>query len=68
MQYVLTILPAVACGAMVLVCARMMSRGRGAPPDEASTRAEVRALRKEVERLRAERRADDHDDVARPKG
>ncbi len=53
MRTLLVLLPALACGAMMLVCARMMA-GRGdhaAPPAE----EQLAELREEIARLHAER-------------
>jgi hypothetical protein len=50
----ITLLPALACGAMMLVCARMMFGRHGQPHDDPQTR-EIAELRDEVTRLRAGR-------------
>lgn len=54
MRTVLTYLPALACGAMMVVCVRMMARSHGAMDADQKTE-EIAELRDEVARLRAER-------------
>jgi hypothetical protein len=50
----ITLLPALVCGAMMLVCARMMFGRHGQTHDDPRTR-EIAELRDELSRLRAER-------------
>lgn len=52
MRTLLTLLPALACGAMMLVCARMMLGHKLDTPD-ASSEQEVEAPREEVALLRS---------------
>jgi hypothetical protein len=49
----ITLLPALACGAMMLVCARMMFGRHGQTHDDPQTR-EIAELRDELARMRAE--------------
>ncbi|MDQ3991946.1 MAG: DUF1387 domain-containing protein [Actinomycetota bacterium] len=60
MRTLLTLLAALACGAMMLVCARMMAgrRDRAAPPAE----EQLAELREEIARLRAERMLGDREE------
>ncbi|MBA3652591.1 MAG: hypothetical protein H0W70_00175 [Actinobacteria bacterium] len=64
MRTLVSFLPLLGCGAMVLICMLMMGGGMRrrsadpteAPPEKSSElHAEVRELRAEVERLRAQR-------------
>lgn len=53
MRTLITLLPAVACGAMMLVCARMMFGRNGQTHDDPQGR-DIAELRDELARLRAE--------------
>jgi hypothetical protein len=54
----LTLLPALACGAVMLVCVRMMMGRHGQTHDDPRTR-EIAELRDELARLRAGRALQD---------
>lgn len=54
MRTMIDLLPALACGAMMLVCARMMFGRHGQTPDHSQSR-EISELRDELTGLRAER-------------
>ncbi len=54
MRTLITLLPAVACGAMMLVCARMMFGRHGGTHDDPPV-GEIAELRDELARLRSER-------------
>lgn len=57
MRTIATYLPAIACGAMMLlICIPMMrSMHKGGNSDDATSREEVAELREEIARLKAER-------------
>ncbi len=57
----LSLAPLLGCGLMMLVCVGAFSgfRRRSGPAPEPASQEEVAALRDEVARLRAERRADE---------
>jgi hypothetical protein len=54
MRTFLTLLPALACAAMMFVCFRMMFGHRQEPAEDAGAQ-EIAELREEVARLRAQR-------------
>jgi hypothetical protein len=55
-EIVLSLLPALGCGAVMLACVRMMSgHGKGPSGVEPDSERELRRLREEVDRLKAER-------------
>jgi hypothetical protein len=56
MEWLLIVLPGVACGAMMLaMCLPMMRHQRGGNKAESASKEDVAALREEIARLRAER-------------
>ena len=61
MRTLVAYLPALACGAMMLlICVPMLlgRRRRNQPPDRAASQQEVAELRHEISRLKAERALD----------
>ena len=61
MRTLVAYLPALACGAMMLlVCVPMLlGRRHDQPPDRGATQQQVAELREEISRLKAERALDD---------
>ena len=65
MRTLVAYLPALACGAMMLlICVPMLlGRRHNQPPDRAASQQEVAELRHEISRLKAERALDNKTEV-----
>lgn len=63
LEWLWTALPALACGAILLICVPMMMGRSQDQSDQGATKQEVAELRDELSRLKAQQALDDRTEV-----